>query len=688
MQIRLFLGFFALVAGAAYLQSGLRACAGRLSPPLDDTYIYLQYARRLAEGHGFSYSGDAAASTGSTSLVHLLLLVPGWWAGLRDTTYLIVPLIFGVFLLALTLIGVREAAVVASGSPEPPRAASWFEPLLAFVLTGLCGNLLWGALSGMDTILFAAGLAGVLALVDRPGPRGWPFWWLLGSLSGLRPEGVVYAGVTLAVVLLRDRFASRGPTPGFRLDLRGPLLSVALLAVPFVVNVLATGAAQSDGMLAKSLFSEPRPEVITASLGQIPAVWRRIAGLYLSDFENAERLGPFRHLLTGLTGVGLLAGFTVSLAGRRGAAGILAALWVPLFVLLTSITIPWFGHNFRYQIPGVIPVALLVTFGWGALLRQLPNRALPPAALVVITAFALVMTPGALHMRKLYGLNCQNIRDQQETVGRWIRANTPENARIALNDAGAIAYFGERATLDLVGLTTHGWATRFREGSGALFEQLERLPVDERPALFAVYPSWFRALSGTRLLREAIHQVDLANNTICGARTKYLFRPDWSAAGSGALPAFPADSLGIAGLTLRDEVDVADRASEAGHDYRAGPRQLDILLDLPAGVAGHPPVADGGRRVSEWESFRVRLTPGRPARLVLRAAAAEAFELRVRANGADAGRVRVRGGGEAWSEAVVEIPGTQITETTTLRIERDPPHPRQGFPSFHYWLYQ
>ena len=42
------------------------------------------------------------------------------------------------------------------------------------------------------------------------------------------------------------------------------------------------------------------------------------------------------------------------------------------------------------------------------------------------------------------------------TGGRWIDANLPPASRVAINDAGALAYFGNRPVIDLIGLVSRG----------------------------------------------------------------------------------------------------------------------------------------------------------------------------------------------------------------------------------------
>ena len=67
----------------------------------------------------------------------------------------------------------------------------------------------------------------------------------------------------------------------------------------------------------------------------------------------------------------------------------------------------------------------------------------------------------------------------------------PADARIGLNDTGAIAYFSERQTFDIVGLTTAGEARYWVAGSASRFEHYERLAqAGKLPTHFIVYPDW------------------------------------------------------------------------------------------------------------------------------------------------------------------------------------------------------
>ena len=68
-------------------------------------------------------------------------------------------------------------------------------------------------------------------------------------------------------------------------------------------------------------------------------------------------------------------------------------------------------------------------------------------------------------------------------MARWLQANTPKDALIAVHDVGMMRYMGGRNTLDMVGLTTPGAAAYWRNGPGSIAEFL----IQERPDYIASY---------------------------------------------------------------------------------------------------------------------------------------------------------------------------------------------------------
>jgi hypothetical protein len=692
----------ALAGAVAFVLSMLGRTGGVPSPPLDDTYIYLQYARRLAGGHLLSYVEGAAPSTGASSYHHLALLVPGWWVGFHGASFVWYAIGLGAIYLGVTLAaGARVAATLGAPSRVPVAAGlAWLG------LAGLNGHLLWAAFTGMDTVLFAAGLLLVLAGLARNGPApGWT-WILAGSLPLFRPEGIplgFLAILLMYLAALRRPAAAKGAaaTGGTTAPARGRLAlrrlafglpALLLLLAPALLNRMLTGSATWDSMAVKSIFAETRPDVMRELLLRLPVTWRDIVLLHVNDFRSGSWGPSAAALLTTLTAVGLAAGSVVLLRGRRGPAGVLLILWLAAGIVLGGLSPGWHSHYFRYQIPYAPLAALVTVAGWSSLAGLLPWRHRGPAVAGAGLAAALLLWPGVRLMHGLYGRNCANIHEQQATVGRWIDANLHPEARVGLNDAGAIAYYGNRRIVDFVGLTTHGFAAASRMGAGGLFEKLESLPVEERPQYMAIYPRWFPSLVATGLAGKILFSADLVDNTICGDRLKRVYRIDWSRAESGALPVLRGELIRDFGLTLVDEVDVSDLESEAAHGYAWTTTFRDRLREFPSGpeVRKETLAADGGRAVSESEEMRIRARPGQWLILVMRTETDLQFELDVLVNGRPAGRLMAERLALAWTEPLLQIPDSLVVDSLLTVTLRQVPGASAGdrYNSYHYWFIQ
>ena len=98
------------------------------------------------------------------------------------------------------------------------------------------------------------------------------------------------------------------------------------------------------------------------------------------------------------------------------------------------------------------------------------------------------------------GGNSLQIKEQQVTIGYWIREKLPPGVPVGVNDVGAMRYYGGHPTVDLIGLTTNGLALPSRNGVGSLYETLEKMPEEKRPDYFAIYPTWFPGFDASGVL--------------------------------------------------------------------------------------------------------------------------------------------------------------------------------------------
>jgi hypothetical protein len=230
------------------------------------------------------------------------------------------------------------------------------------------------------------------------------------------------------------------------------------------------------------------------------------------------------------------------------------------------------------------------------------------------------------------------IRLQQAALGRWANEALPKDARLGVNDTGAIAYFSNRSVFDVCGLTTAGEARYWVAGAGSRFEHYERLGVGRLPTHFIVYTNWFAL---PPLLGEFKTQRSVPGATILGGETMVAYAASYAALGTGAVPRFEEP------CRVHDEVDVADLESEALHDY-------DVLGGTSATnlVVERDGVADGGRSERTHERFFVSLVPG--GRFVSRVQASEAALVELVVGAESVGRRELRNGG--WQEVAWTIP--------------------------------
>src|SRR5436309_791420 len=131
---------------------------GEISLPLDDSFIYLQYARAIAEGHPFVYTPGNAPTTGATSLLWPLLLAPPHWLHLGPTQAIAWALALGTAALLVSALLITRLGRMLAGT---------LGMLIAVALFLGSPQLLWGYMSGMEIGLYASVLLATLVLYLR-----------------------------------------------------------------------------------------------------------------------------------------------------------------------------------------------------------------------------------------------------------------------------------------------------------------------------------------------------------------------------------------------------------------------------------------------------------------------------------------------------------------------------------------
>jgi arabinofuranosyltransferase len=478
--------------------------------PLDDAWIHAQFARNLATGHGFSYTGDRWVA-GSTAPLWTLL-----WALVQ----LAIPnVVFGAKALGLALqaaSGIFGARILLHLTED--RLAA----LAAGLAIGLAPVLVWGAVSGMEVPLASAL---VLAAIDRHlrdrGARSWRAarGVALAALACLaRPE------CAILVVLLLSGLTPIAPN--FRKTGSDPIAFFAAVGACVVVfgswiafNERTTGLplpttfyAKSGPGIVRALQSGDREMAVRALTVHGPNAIVKFGEILRDQFGLAAWLVP----------IGLVCGL-----GRRttrGATLLLIAILIvaPYFM---GITAPQRlkPDNVRYA-PHLVALAatafgLLVatarTTSFGAANARSALAALLIASLTTSIAW---QTRAGGHF---YALSVKNIEELHVTLGRWLHVNLPVGATVATNDIGAIAFFSEHPVLDVEGLVSPE-ALAYR-GPGRGLKVVEA----GRPDYVAYFPHWYPEIAADPRFAE-ICRVSIRDNYVSGGDTFLVARTPWA----------------------------------------------------------------------------------------------------------------------------------------------------------------
>ncbi|MBA3821276.1 MAG: hypothetical protein H0X17_20500, partial [Deltaproteobacteria bacterium] len=146
--------------------------------PLDDSYIYLTYAKQFGRGEPFTYFPGGGYSAGSTSVLWPMLLAPFWTLGARGHALVWVTYGMCAALYAITLVGCyRLVRELVAGWPGQLAG------LLAAALVLGVAPFAWTSLAGMEVGFASALLVLTLILIVRAPRDGAPSKRLVACLA-------------------------------------------------------------------------------------------------------------------------------------------------------------------------------------------------------------------------------------------------------------------------------------------------------------------------------------------------------------------------------------------------------------------------------------------------------------------------------------------------------------------------
>jgi hypothetical protein len=144
--------------------------------------------------------------------------------------------------------------------------------------------------------------------------------------------------------------------------------------------------------------------------------------------------------------------------------------------------------------------------------------------LLLITG--MILQTGVLMNRsERNALSIGNINEMQVKLGKWMNRNIPPASLVAINDVGAIRFFGNRRCLDLEGLVSPEIIPYKILGKESYIVYLNK----HRPDYFMIFPVWYPPLMGLLSLKEGILQeIRLEDNIGLGGQWRMIVaKPDW-----------------------------------------------------------------------------------------------------------------------------------------------------------------
>ncbi len=646
--------------------------------PLDDGWIHMVYARSFAE-HAQLWYNPGIPESGMTS--------PLWAIVVGSVWAILGPLGVGIVATA-KLLGVLFAILAGWLTMRIVWQLSRQRRLGIFAgaLVAIEPSYAFAAVSGMEVQLFSLiSLAAVwMFLQGRLRTTG----LLFGLMILARPEGYVVFGIALATAIARRMWQRDRLELINNEDVRelvaiiGPtlILGGAWAAYNYTVN----GTPWPNTYLAKS------QEMGLVPIGNIINVFQ---GYYhhLSFFAGVAF--PITMLAVVVGGIWVLR--TYSFAGAP-----LVMLPVGMtYAVGSSFPLTDQTWNFftRRYLDAIIPILIiLMIMGFLRIWRKFhywrETRApidqreahIFNFGLNIVFVAAVILPFIALpsdwqRLSNDYSWNSKNVHDIDVGMALWIDENLPADARIGVGDAGAMRFFGNRFTYDLVGLNTSSAIGR------PPLEYAEEKKIDYLFVFRSIYfDSWHFA--------DPVHTIEVDRNTILGGSQMRAYAADYESEVVFADSTAPVDNdLLKREISVIDIVDPGNGAaiptySEAAHAYKlqgGGSVVERSFRTVQSGI-----IKDQATTYSGSEEFTVKSVPGELLVVAKRYDAALRGTLKVFADGAEVGDWKLSDKDFFFGVDSFDIPASFITsDRTTLRFEVVPLPGQTTGNSFMWWIF-
>ena len=591
-KITLLMLCIGIVQIAGYYLAGMLASPdGTMAVPQPDTLLYCQAARRIAEGHPFSFSAGTAMSTGTTSVLYPFMLAIPYRLGATGDALFMAGFWLNALFYLVFLYGWGQALWL------------WLEhPLSRFaglMLLAISGQPAFCAMAQSDIgcwMAVSAILAWGLAM-DKPSIYG-P---MLILAPWIRPEGMICV-IAFGVVLAGFRlFRSRREESSPQRTAWAILVLAALSATGvFMLNYAIAGHAQFSSVANKGYFkSLPFSEATIQTANDL----LKIVNSYLFGLATSS---PRNFMLPAfLSAVFIWLGILAHPWRHRRMRSFYILLLAASGGILTVAQSGWQGTNFDRYLVWVLPL-LTMFFAEGLTaftakhIKSFPGTLVPAAVCTIF--FAGMAFVSACQFN--FGAS---MSDRHRQFGNEIDAAIPPSASIASLGASGIAYkLGQRPFHNLSGIYSPQF---FAKTTPAVFEIIKHM--DKPP-----FDYWILSPEMSTIVPSAYRTSCYGENILTGPDGYEVRKADWSAFNHARTPhaQIPQGKRLICRMDVGHEADETAAGYETIDRYGRPAEEPFVIIDNLDGK----PAVDAARILVGGDSMTLPLQPGKDVTVVMR----------------------------------------------------------------------
>ena len=652
---------------AAYWYAGsMSSIDGIIAVPQPDTPLYFQSARRIVEGHPFSFSEGTAAITGTTTILYPFLLAIPYALGFTGDSMLVVGFLFNALFYLLFLFGWCLAI------------KNWIErfeaQILACFLVSLSGHCAFVTFSQSD-IGFWLAFSGLFAAALSCGNYLWVGMFLIFG-PWARPEGMIcavaYLMITVGVAIFMRKLV-HVTYKNFIIAALGVISSVGV----FAFNYYLTGHFQFSSVAGKGYFSIYNfAQAVFSSAGDLAAIIKEMFfGLSKSMPRDILILPVFGGLL-------MVYGIIMHRCKKESLFGFMVIVLTAIGGVLSVAQSGWQGTNMDRYLVWILPVVyIFIAVGVVHAEELMPQhmRKFPTVAVLSFALFGSVCEPF------LFAVACKS-----EDCGRHFAHACdeimPRGASLGGSGGCGIIYYGSpRRCAHVCGIYSPEFSPKL------YLDSMEKLRNE--PELRFDY--WLVTSDVVGLLGEEVSR-KLGEVELPGPAAMTLVKADWSM--FDPVVTQPNDIM-----KLVARVDIGYDKEEKAAKYNVITRWGYEVFDpyLQGGQLGDKYVVDVGRVILGGDEMIVPLKPGCDAIAVMRLWPRHSFyrrtgtnnsimecsfsnplKLNLSVDGEIVDLVEVPYATNAFTDVSIKIPGSAIKNKTS----------RVGFLGDHipfgYWFYQ